>query len=74
MYGTTRAFLDYFSLKSLDDLPPLAEIQALIEPQLSDGASEDPHIPPQTEAAEANEDPRPLAEVCSCPSQTDSTP
>ena len=45
MYGTTRAFLDYFSLKSLDDLPPLAEIQALIEPQLSDGASED-HTPP----------------------------
>ena len=66
MYGTTRAFLDYFSLKSLDDLPPLAEIQSLIEPQLSDGASED-HTPPQTEAAEANEDRRPLAEVVQLP-------
>jgi segregation and condensation protein B len=32
MYGTTREFLDYFNLKSLDQLPPLAEIRALIEP------------------------------------------
>jgi segregation and condensation protein B len=34
MYGTTRGFLDYFNLKSLDQLPPLAEIKALIEPVL----------------------------------------
>ena len=27
-----RAFLDYFDLKSLDQLPPLAEIRELIEP------------------------------------------
>ncbi len=27
MYGTTRAFLDYFNLKSLDELPSLAEIR-----------------------------------------------
>ncbi len=26
MFGTTRAFLDYFSLKRLDDLPPLADL------------------------------------------------
>jgi segregation and condensation protein B len=32
MYGTTRTFLDYFNLKSLDELPPLAEIRALLEP------------------------------------------
>jgi segregation and condensation protein B len=32
MYGTTRAFLDYFNLKSLDQLPPLPEIRELIEP------------------------------------------
>lgn len=32
LYGTTRAFLDYFDLKSLDELPPLAEIRSLIEP------------------------------------------
>jgi len=36
MYGTTRAFLDYFNLKSLDQLPPLSEIRALIEPVLVD--------------------------------------
>jgi len=36
IFGTTRAFLDYFKLKSLDELPPLAEIRDLeeLEPQL----------------------------------------
>jgi len=29
MLGTTREFLDYFGLKKLDDLPPLAEIKDL---------------------------------------------
>lgn len=29
MYGTTREFLDYFGLKQLEDLPPLAEIRDL---------------------------------------------
>lgn len=29
LYGTTRTFLDYFNLKSLDALPPLAEIRDL---------------------------------------------
>ena len=29
MYATTRKFLDYFNLKSLDQLPPLAEIKEL---------------------------------------------
>ncbi|MCU7959873.1 MAG: SMC-Scp complex subunit ScpB [gamma proteobacterium symbiont of Bathyaustriella thionipta] len=29
LYGTTRAFLDYFNLKSLDELPTLAEIRDL---------------------------------------------
>jgi len=31
LYGTTREFLDYFNLKSLDDLPSLAEIRDLDE-------------------------------------------
>jgi segregation and condensation protein B len=31
MYGTTRHFLDYFSLKTLDDLPSLAELRDLNE-------------------------------------------
>src|SRR3569833_2791093 len=29
LLGTTREFLDYFSLRSLDELPPLAEIKAM---------------------------------------------
>lgn len=29
MYGTTRQFLDYFNLRSLDQLPPIAEIRDL---------------------------------------------
>jgi len=29
LYGTTRTFLDYFNLKSLDELPTLAEIRDL---------------------------------------------
>ena len=29
MYATTREFLDYFNLKSLDQLPPLADVKAL---------------------------------------------
>ncbi|NID06796.1 SMC-Scp complex subunit ScpB [Luteibacter jiangsuensis] len=31
LFGTTRAFLDYFNLKSLDALPPLSEIRDLEE-------------------------------------------
>ena len=34
MYGTTKAFLDYFNLSKLDELPPLDEIKAMIEPTL----------------------------------------
>lgn len=34
MYGTTRAFLDYFNLRSLSELPPLDEIKSLIQPAL----------------------------------------
>jgi segregation and condensation protein B len=36
LYGTTKTFLDYFNLKSLDQLPTLAEIKDLdsIHPEL----------------------------------------
>ena len=36
LLGTTRAFLDYFGLKRLDDLPPLSELKDFgeLEPQL----------------------------------------
>jgi segregation and condensation protein B len=32
MFATTKAFLDHFNLKNLDDLPPLAELREL-EPE-----------------------------------------
>ncbi len=37
LFGTTRTFLDYFNLKSLDELPPLADILNLddMDPQLA---------------------------------------
>lgn len=37
MYATSKQFLDYFNLKSLEELPPLSEIRELedLEPELS---------------------------------------
>lgn len=62
LYGTTREFLDYFGLKSLDQLPPLAEIRSLIEPLMKDELDEggpavhherpEPDEPGQEEATE----------------------
>ncbi|WP_395680841.1 SMC-Scp complex subunit ScpB [Dokdonella sp.] len=39
LFGTTKQFLDYFSLKSLDELPPLSEIHDIedLNPQLDLG-------------------------------------
>ena len=39
IYGTTKAFLDYFGVRSLDQLPPLDEIRALVEPALEQDAA-----------------------------------
>lgn len=47
MYGTTRAFLDYFNLKSLDQLPPLPEIQQLIEPVIVAESEALDGVPPE---------------------------
>ena len=37
LFGTTKIFLDYFNLKSLDELPPMAEIREIedFDPQLT---------------------------------------
>lgn len=51
MYGTTKEFLDYFNLKSLSELPPLAEIRDLIEPVIVEEV-----LPPQTELKLVNDD------------------
>ncbi|HET7203291.1 MAG TPA: SMC-Scp complex subunit ScpB [Steroidobacteraceae bacterium] len=60
LLGTTREFLDYFGLKSLDDMPTLAELQDLedIKEQL-----DLPEAPIGAAAAAANEDQAVLPEV-----------
>jgi segregation and condensation protein B len=51
LFGTTKAFLDYFNLSSLDDLPSLAEIRDMesLEPELD--------LEPPDEAADEGEAP-----------------
>lgn len=58
LYGTTQAFLDYFNLKSLDELPPLSALQEIpeLEPELSlEGGGAEPSgaesPPPETSTA-----------------------
>lgn len=59
LFGTTRLFLDYFNLKSLDELPPLSELRDLaeLEPQLQldTGAPADPAEPPPLSLEEATD-------------------
>ena len=52
LFGTTKAFLDYFNLKSLDQLPPLSEIREIedLDPQLSLGSPETPRAPDEPDA------------------------
>jgi segregation and condensation protein B len=64
LLGTTREFLDYFGLKTLDELPPLAELQALADVNLQLALSEGEAGPtdgeparPAADAAEADEGP-----------------
>lgn len=55
LLGTTRGFLDYFGLRSIDELPPLAELKAMadLNPQLPlPVADEDAHAPEAADAAQ----------------------
>lgn len=71
LFGTTRAFLDYFGLKKLDDLPPLADLSdweslriQLNLPEVEDDQADDvpdlpvlyPEIPVENEAEEEKEE------------------
>lgn len=49
LLATTRAFLDDFNLKSLDELPPLAALREL-EPRLPDDADADLPVPASLQA------------------------
>lgn len=83
MYGTTRAFLDYFNLRTLEELPPLEEIKALIEPLAADqeappeaapeAGETPPEAPPPSPGAvppDAAASSQPLAEVVPLPSSS----
>ena len=54
MFGTTRQFLDYFGLKKLDDLPPLADLSdwESLRVQLNLPAVEEDEQEPEVESAE----------------------
>jgi segregation and condensation protein B len=65
LFGTTRQFLDYFNLKSLDQLPTLAEIREIADPQLTlapaaDATADaaDPSLPAEASASESATAPR----------------
>ena len=54
LYASTKAFLDYFGLRSLSDLPSLSEIKGLSDPVLADDSSscreaDMPVVPQQTQ-------------------------
>jgi segregation and condensation protein B len=53
LFGTSRTFLDYFNLKSLDELPPLAEIKDIedFDPQLTLGP-----VAPSANELDANDE------------------
>jgi segregation and condensation protein B len=59
LYATTRSFLDYFNLKSLDELPTLSEIRDLDElnAELDLGATPEAAEPEQTEIEPSGAEP-----------------
>ncbi len=64
LYGTTRGFLEHFNLKSLDELPPLAELRDLdkIEAELNLQSRIEPangHGEPQPDGAAASQEMEP---------------
>jgi segregation and condensation protein B len=63
LFGTTKQFLDYFNLKSLDELPPLSEIRDIdeLDPQLALDA-EDAAIAARIQAATGEPGAEPDAE------------
>lgn len=66
MYATTRQFLDYFNLKSLDQLPPLAEIRDLETLNAELGFAE----PVDASASDADQEGEPAADAGGAPGLT----
>jgi segregation and condensation protein B len=65
LLATTKAFLDYFGLKRLDELPPLSELKDIgeLEPQLP----LPPAIPATADAADASDAAMPASETAPAP-------
>ena len=61
LFGTTRQFLDYFNLKSLDQLPTLAEIREIADPQLA--LAPEASAMPQDAQAQSGEQAQPDAQT-----------
>jgi segregation and condensation protein B len=61
MYGTTRKFLDYFGLKSLDELPTLAELRDI--DSINAELALDDQAPPQVDLDAFDPELRELAEA-----------
>src|SRR6267378_2987416 len=53
LLGTTREFLDYFGLQSLDELPPLAEVRAMDDVNLQLGLADEAVLVAGEDAAAA---------------------
>ncbi len=58
MFATTKAFLDHFNLKNLDDLPPLAELREIEPEPVVEDFGDDAPVPAHLQAlADASADP-----------------
>lgn len=55
LYGTTKAFLDYFGLRGLDQLPALPEIEKIIQEKEAKPAQVEMHLAQDEESTETSE-------------------
>jgi segregation and condensation protein B len=62
LFGTTKQFLDYFSLKSLDQLPALSEIRDLEEPETQLALGDSGEAIPASVEVDDTEQAQPAAE------------
>jgi segregation and condensation protein B len=65
LLGTTKDFLDYFGLRSLDELPPLAELKAMGDINLQLDLQGEPARSAKSDGASPHEgEPAPGADAC----------
>ena len=70
LFGTTRQFLDYFNLKSLDQLPTLAEIREIADPDPQLALAPEPEAAPNDATNPSNQ---PADAEAAAPADTPST-